>query len=193
MNLPDTDTILITGLGNPGKEYSKTRHNAGFLFVDFLREKFNEELSLSELWKFDSKFEANVCSYNLENKKVFLQQPLTTMNVSGRSVAKMLNWLKLEPSSLILVHDDLDLKLGNYKVQLGKGPLIHNGVNSVENSLHTQDFWRIRIGIDNRDENQRLMAGADYVLSKFTKEEFENVKATFNSITIPSFAGNLLN
>lgn len=175
MKLPDTDTILITGLGNPGKEYSKTRHNAGFLFVDYLREKFNEELGVNELWKFDSKFEANVCSFNLNNKKVFLQQPLTTMNVSGRSVVKMLNWLKLETNSLILVHDDLDLKLGSFKVQLGKGPLIHNGVNSVENSLNTQDFWRIRIGIDNRTENERQMAGADYVLGKFGKEELKTL------------------
>lgn len=105
------------------------------------------------------------------------------MNVSGRSVVKMLNWLKLEPSSLILVHDDLDLKLGSFKVQLGKGPLIHNGVNSVENSLNTQDFWRIRIGIDNRNTNERQMTGADYVLGKFGKEELEIVCSTvFNKI-----------
>lgn len=183
MKLPNTDTILITGLGNPGKEYSKTRHNAGFLFVDYLREKFNEEFGIDELWKFDSKFEANICSFNVKDKKVFLQQPLTTMNVSGRSVVKMLNWLKLEPSSLILVHDDLDLKLGSFKVQLGKGPLIHNGVNSVENSLNTQDFWRIRIGIDNRNTNERQMTGADYVLGKFGKEELEIVCSTvFNKI-----------
>ena len=96
------------------------------------------------------------------------------MNSSGVAVKKFINKHKLDLDNLYVVHDDLDLKLGEYKIQFGKGPKIHNGVSSVERELGTSEFWRVRIGADNRDPERRVK-GEDYVLQDFSKEEMENI------------------
>lgn len=152
---------LIVGLGNPGKEYSTTRHNAGFEFVDSLsgRAKFTP----------DSKFE----SLLYKDKNILFVKPQTFMNESGRAVRKILDFYKLSVDDVILVHDDLDLKLGEYKIQKGIGPKVHNGVSSVEASLPDKNFLRLRLGVDNREKSFYAGSGADYVLGKFNNEELE--------------------
>ena len=139
---------LIVGLGNIGKKYENTRHNVGFMVIDELG-KQRETLG-----------------------KVMLVKPATFMNESGREVAKLKNFYKIDLNNVYVVHDDLDLKLGEYKIQKEVGPKVHNGVASVEKSLGCKEFWRVRVGVDNRNGDRRV-SGEDYVLGKFKKEEKE--------------------
>lgn len=152
---------LIVGLGNPGKEYENTRHNAGFVFVD--------RLSGGARFNLDVKSE----SLTYKEREFLFVKPQTFMNDSGRSVRRILDFYKLGVDMLVIIHDDLDLKLGEYKIQKGVGPKVHNGVNSVEENLSTKDFWRVRIGVDNREKTMYGGSGSDYVLAKFSKEELE--------------------
>jgi PTH1 family peptidyl-tRNA hydrolase len=142
---------LIIGLGNPGDGYVDTRHNAGFLVADKLlkdlrtkKPKNSSQIKISKTDKF--------------------------MNDSGTCVNELIHRYKVEPSDLYVIHDDLDIPLGSYKIQFGVGPKDHNGINSVEAELGTKDFWRVRIGVDNRKPDDRT-DGEDYVLQDFTEEE----------------------
>ena len=150
---------ILVGLGNYGKDYEGTRHNAGFFLVD--------QWAKGSAWSVDKKFEAEV----LKMDEVILVKPLTYMNESGRAVRKIMDFYKLGTEDLILVHDDLDLKLGECKIQEAVGPKIHNGVNSVERYVGGKNFWRVRLGVDNRKETNYVGSGADYVLEKFRSEE----------------------
>lgn len=155
---------LIAGLGNPGEEYAKTRHNAGFLFV--------EKLAKGNKFGFDKKQEAEV----LKTNSLLLVKPQTYMNESGRAVRKVMDFFKLGVEDLVVVHDDLDIAFGEYKIQKEKGPKVHNGLKSIEQYLGRTDFWRVRIGIDNREPGVGYGTGADYVLSKFSKEELASLE-----------------
>lgn len=166
---------LITGLGNPDEKYLETRHNVGFLFLDILREKFNYEKDISPTdWKKEDMFFSEI-SFLKKGTKVLamLQKPQTYMNRSGEAVAKVVD--KYEVGDLnrdfLLIHDDLDIPLGRFKIQMGKSPIGHNGVKNVEERLGTVDFKRVRIGVDAR-ENANI-PGEDYVLSKFDEYEKE--------------------
>ncbi len=141
---------LLIGLGNPGEKYKNNRHNVGFMFVDFLADK-------------DIKAFKTDCF----------------MNESGRFVSEKVNFFKISPSDLVVVHDDLDLKIGEFKINFGKGPELHNGILSSEESLGTKDFWRIRIGVDNRTEK---IPGETYVLQDFKEEEREVLNKLFPEI-----------
>lgn len=152
---------IYVGLGNPGKEYQNTRHNAGFIFVDAVAEK----LSLN--FKFEKKFNAQLA---VKRDDLFLIKPQTFMNNSGQALRAFLDYLKIDmqnpfsgPEDLIVVHDDLDLALGTYKLQKGVGPKDHNGLQSIYQHLGTKNFWHLRLGIDAR-EGVRNIPPADYVL-----------------------------
>lgn len=151
---------LIVGLGNPGSEYSKNRHNAGFMAVEKIAEILKVDL------KMETRFKAEVGKSN----DLLLAKPQTFMNASGQAVSKIKNFYKIDDNDIFLVHDDLDIRLGDYKIQLSTGPKVHNGVDSVELELGTRDFWRVRVGVDNRESR---IAGDEYVLSNFSKEERE--------------------
>jgi len=138
---------LIVGLGNPGKKYIKSRHSTGIMFVAELQKAKKDVFT----------------DFLIKKSDVF-------MNDSGSFVKKLVDQYKLNFSDLYIVHDDLDLKLGEYKIQFGVGPKDHNGVNSVEEKLGTKDFWRVRIGIDNRSLEDRTQ-GEHCVLEDFTDEE----------------------
>ena len=153
---------LIVGFGNPGHQYNKNRHNVGCMFVDYLKEE--QKSNNDDMWK-----------------KIVLIKPQTFMNESGKEVAKSRNFYKISPDDIFVVHDDLDIRLGEFKIQKGKGPRIHNGILSVEKELNTPDFYRIRIGIDNRNPENRV-AGQHYVLTDFDKEEIHTVKEVFKKI-----------
>lgn len=155
---------LIVGLGNPGKEYEGTRHNAGFEFVN--------KMAGGDRFGLNKKFEAEI----LEKDGLILVKPQTFMNESGRAVRKIVDFYKLSLDSLVIVHDDLDINLGEFKIQKGVGPKVHNGIASVEQSLGETNFWRVRLGIDNRKIQQTNLSGADYVLSRFGQDEREVFK-----------------
>ena len=152
---------IIVGLGNPGDKYKDTRHNLGFEVVDKMAE--------DKKFVVDAKFEAKVC----RSGDFLLVKPSTFMNDSGRAVRKICDFYKQDMSKLIVIHDDLDLKLGEYKTQMGIGPKVHNGVNSVEQHMGGNGFLRLRLGIDNRRNNEFSSSGADYVLAKMPIEEKE--------------------
>lgn len=136
---------LIIGLGNPGEKYKNNRHNIGYMAVDALLKR------------------------NLPKNSVVTKTNVF-MNESGSFVKKLINHYSLDISHLYVVHDDLDIPLGSYKIQKGKGPKLHNGILSIENELGTPDFWRVRIGVDNRLSGDRI-SGEEYVLEDFTQEE----------------------
>lgn len=169
------DIKLIVGLGNIGNEYNQTRHNVGFDFLDFIGGtlKFNNESKLKSL----------LLSINLNKKKIILCKPTTMMNLSGESVSLVSKYYNIQPEEILVAHDDLDLRIENYKFQFAKGPKIHKGIISIENKLATNNFWRLRIGIDNRDvTNRKQSQGVDYVLDKFKRDELEMLKKMFLDI-----------
>jgi peptidyl-tRNA hydrolase, PTH1 family len=176
---------MIVGLGNPGKEYERTRHNVGFMVVDALQQEMSksqalisEQISNLNL-QYQNKFDASVVKLN----EYLLVKPQTFMNKSGEAVARVARFYKIPAAQICVVHDDLDIELGKKKIQLGKGPRIHNGVNSVEQSLGTTEFWRIRIGIDGRDpEEKTTIPGHNYVLSPFKAEERNRISAVIDEV-----------
>ena len=168
---------LIVGLGNPGEKYHNTRHNVGFLFLDSLREKFlwQKDYDITD-WEKQKIFNSELCTLKQGSRVVaMLQKPLTYINRSGDVVSKIVKKFDVEDvrEDLVLVHDDLDLPLGKFKIQVGKSPLGHNGVRSVEERLGVTDFKRIRIGVENRGGID--IPGEDYVLMNFLKTEREIV------------------
>lgn len=166
---------LIVGLGNPGEQYENTPHNSGFHFIEKLRLKLKEqeELSVGQ-WSEDKLFQSSFCKIEVGNDLVaVLQKPQTFMNRSGFAVkGGMKRFNVTEPvNNLVLVHDDLDLKLGNFKIQREKSPKAHNGVADVESSLGFSDFLRVRIGVDGRLD--RKIPGDKYVLTPYNQQDLQ--------------------
>jgi len=169
--------ILVTGIGNEDKKYYKTRHNAGYFAVSIMREALRYEGFMSDGgFHYKKKLLSDIAEAKWQTiTEVILQKTQTSMNTAGEAVKRAFD--KYKPEEFVLFHDDLDIKLGDFKIQKGKSPKCHNGVKNVEDRLGTKDFWRVRIGIDNRDESYKI-PGEEYVLKKFSKEELEIVKAT---------------
>lgn len=158
---------LIVGLGNIGDKFQFTRHNAGFLFQDNLASK------LQVKFKFEKIFLGEFSEFLFNANKIYLLKPHTMMNESGKSVRACAKFYKILPSEILIVHDDLDINLGKSLLQFGKGPKVHNGIISIENSIGTTKFWRSRIGVDSRSSDERqYMSGADYVLKKMAEGDF---------------------
>jgi PTH1 family peptidyl-tRNA hydrolase len=153
--------LLVAGLGNPGREYAATRHNLGFLVSD--------ELAQRHLGSFRSKFSGDLAELRLDGSRIGLLKPQTYMNESGRSIAAAVRFFKVDPSDLLVVHDEVDLDLGRLQARLGGGTAGHNGVRSVAQHLKTTEFLRLRIGIG-RPERGDPRPVADWVLSPFPPE-----------------------
>jgi peptidyl-tRNA hydrolase, PTH1 family len=153
--------LLVAGLGNPGREYELTRHNVGWLVVD--------ELARRHGGSFRSKFSGQLSEVRLGAGKVALLKPETYMNESGRPIAAAAGFFKVDPSALLVVHDDVDLEPGRFQVRLGGGLAGHNGLRSIAQALGTNDFLRLRIGVGRPGRGDRRSV-SDYVLSKFDPE-----------------------
>ena len=154
---------LIIGLGNPGEEYKKTRHNAGFLAM--------EKLVLSSKYQVlstQSKFNAEISQGIIDNEKTILVKPLIFMNNSGQAVKAVVDYYKIDLENIIVIHDDLDIPLGEYKLSKNKNSGGHKGVQSIIDYLGTKDFTRIRIGI--AVENKKTPT-EKFVVERFSKEE----------------------
>jgi len=146
---------LVIGLGNPGPQYERTRHNAGFRIVDKIAAKFG--------WKWaERRSRAVLASGTIGSEKVVLVKPLTFMNLSGESVAELVRWYKVQPEDVLVIYDELDLPVGKVRLRSQGSAAGHNGLESIIRYLHTNQFPRLRVGIG-RPSKQRI-DGADYVL-----------------------------
>ena len=168
---------IIIGLGNPGEKYAKTRHNVGFIALNYIAEK--KGLS----WKTDKKFNALIAK---DDNTLYIK-PLTFMNNSGLAVQYAMSYYKLLPKKLgimkeknadlsdilTIIHDDLDIEFGKIKNGINRGPAGHNGIKSIISHLKTKNFKRIRIGI--KGEKPEQMKTSDYVLARFTNNEEEEL------------------
>jgi len=161
---------LIVGLGNPGREYEKTRHNIGFNVLDLLADKYN--ITFSE----NKKFNALEASFNLKGEKVILVKPLTFMNLSGDSVIKYINYYDIDINNLLVIHDDLDMELGKIRIVFDSSSGGHNGIKSIINNLNSQKFTRLKIGIS----HNKNIDTKDYVLGKFKDDDWKVLTDSYN-------------
>ena len=153
--------LLVAGLGNPGRQYEHTRHNVGWLLVD--------ELARRHGGSFRGKFSGQLAEIRLEELRLALLKPETYMNVSGRSIGAACKFFKVDPADLLVVHDDVDLEPGRLQARFGGGLAGHNGLRSIAQSLGTNDFLRLRIGVGRPGRGDRRSV-ADYVLNDFEPE-----------------------
>ena len=156
--------FLIVGLGNPGAEYAKTRHNAGFLLVQKLAERWKAN------WTFEKKFNARVARADRSGDRVLLCEPQTFMNSSGESVAPLAQFFRVPLSRLLVAVDDADIPFGEIRLRPGGSSGGHHGLESIEKHLGTREFARLRIGIGRRDSAREI---TDYVLGRFSAAESE--------------------
>jgi PTH1 family peptidyl-tRNA hydrolase len=162
---------IIVGLGNPGPKYQNTRHNLGQnLVTGYIQQKFSGQFQASP--KTDSEI------FISPNHHLFAY-PTTYMNESGQAVQKLLNYYKISPENLCVIHDDLDLRVGEWKNQFDRGAAGHNGVNSIIEHLGTQAFHRLRLGIDHPADSTPV---ENYVLQPFSAEEKAIIQQTIGKI-----------
>ena len=154
--------LLVAGLGNPGRRYERTRHNAGWLVLDELARRHGGS------WR--SKFRGSLAEVRIEGRRVALLKPETYMNESGRSIAEAARFFKVDPGALLVVHDDVDLVPARLQARRGGGLAGHNGLRSLTQHLGTQDFLRLRIGVG-RPGRGDPRSVADWVLAPFAPEE----------------------
>jgi PTH1 family peptidyl-tRNA hydrolase len=154
--------LLVAGLGNPGREYERTRHNVGWMVADELARRHGGS------WR--GKFSGRLAELRVDGARVALLKPETFMNESGRSVAPALRFYKLEADALLVVHDEGDLDLGRLQARAGGGLAGHNGLRSIAQHLGTPDFLRLRVGVGRPSRGDRRPL-ADYVLSGFDPED----------------------
>ena len=153
--------LLILGLGNPGGRYELTRHNAGFLVLDNLADKYKIKLT-------QNKYRSLYGKGEIEGLPVILAKPMTYMNESGKAVKALLSAFNLSPEQILVTHDDIDLPLGKIKTKLKGGDGGQLGIRSTIETLQTREFYRVRIGVDRPEDREDIV---DYVLSPFTEEE----------------------
>jgi PTH1 family peptidyl-tRNA hydrolase len=154
--------LLVAGLGNPGREYGRTRHNAGWLVLDELARRHGGS------WR--SKFSGSLAEVRVGELRLALLKPETYMNESGRSVGAAVRFFKVEPEQVLVVHDDVDLEPGRLQARAGGGLAGHNGLRSLAQHLGSQDFLRLRIGVGRPGRGDPRPV-ADWVLSPFAPEE----------------------
>ena len=153
--------LLVAGLGNPGRQYERTRHNIGWLVLD--------ELARRHGGSFRGKFSGQLAETRLDELRLALLKPETYMNVSGRSIGAARRFFKVDPADLLVVHDDVDLEPGRLQARFGGGLAGHNGLRSIAQALGTNDFLRLRIGVGRPGRGDRRSV-ADYVLDDFEPE-----------------------
>ncbi len=169
---------LIVGLGNPGSEYDKTRHNIGFMCVD----------NFVDNSKWSNKFDGLLTEINYNGEKIIVLKPMTYMNDSGISIKKVVDYYKIEFSDILIIHDDMDLDIGKFKIKTNSSSGGHNGIKSIIKYLNTESFARLKIGIS----HNRNIDTKNYVLGKFSKEELIILNSVINKTKeiINSFINN---
>ena len=162
---------LVVGLGNPTKEYENTRHNIGFMYLDYLFD--NNSFSLNK------KFNALELEKNINGEKILFIKPLSYMNLSGEVVIKYVNYYKINVSDILVIQDDLDMPIGKFKLMFNHGAGGHNGIKNIILNINSKEFLRLKIGIS-KNNNIDMKA---YVLGRFSKEEINLINNTFNELS----------
>ena len=157
---------LVVGLGNPDQKYHNTRHNIGFMFLDYWKDK----LSANILSK--KEYQSQTYHTRIKSQHTILCKPFTYMNLSGLAVKAMITYYKISLTQLLVIHDEMDLPYGVCKFQKNRGAASHNGVQHIHDQLGSQDYIRLRFGIG---KSQGHLSGKNYVLSHFSKEEQEKL------------------
>ena len=177
---------VIVGLGNPGKEYERTRHNAGFRWVDAIAAR------KAAAWKRETRFSGWTAQIEEGRRDFRLLKPATYMNESGRSVSALLRFYRIAPEEMLIVHDELDLPPGAVKLKRGGGTGGHNGLSDISEALDSKDFWRLRIGIGHPGHKDLV---ADYVLDRARRAEEDAIEPAFERSLdlLPKLATGRLN
>jgi PTH1 family peptidyl-tRNA hydrolase len=165
---------IIVALGNPGKDYENTRHNAGCMAADEIKRRYS-----FDSFRMEDKFESLVAAGQIGGEKILLVKPQTFMNASGRAVSMILSFYKLHAEDLLVMHDDLDIPIGEMRVSFDSRSAGHRGVQSIIDCLGTQAFKRLRIGIKMEG---RVMPTEKFVLAAFTKGETEKLNPVLEKI-----------
>ena len=170
--MQENKPLLIVGLGNPGIEYEHTRHNVGFMAIDSL-------VGETGTWKKEK--HALTCSKILDGHKIIFVKPQTFMNNSGLAVGELVNFYKIPLENIVVIHDDMDLKLGTVRQKVGGGSAGHNGIKSID-AVIGPDYRRIRIGIGHPRDFNINISPADWVLGKFTEAELKEITEIISKI-----------
>ena len=157
---------IIVGLGNPGKDYEQTRHNIGWLFLEYLTEKYNTSITKSNC-------DSLIGETKIKNEKIIFAKPLTYMNLSGNAVSKLKKWYKVENEDILIVYDDIDIPFGTIRFREKGSGGTHDGMKNIVQMLSTQEISRLRIGLGGLKHEKQNMA--DFVLQRFKKEELEKL------------------
>lgn len=171
---------LIVGLGNPGREYEKTRHNIGFMCIDKVANYFNVDFNMN-------KYNGMYAQFNYNGEKVILLKPLKYMNLSGEVVRDFVNFFKIDINDILIICDDLDTSVGTYRLRYKGSSGGHNGLKNIELHLNSKDYKRIKIGIS----NNKNMDTKDYVLGKFSKEDMDLIDPIIDKM--PNIIDDYLN
>jgi len=165
---------IIIGLGNPGNEYVSTRHNIGFAFADIIKEKW-----LFPDFEFNKKFNAEISKGSFNGNEIILVKPQTFMNLSGEAARAIMDFYKLAPEDILVIHDDLDIMIGKYKIATDSSSAGHNGIKDMIEKLGTQAFTRIRVGVGEEKDGAIVcrLGAHDFVLGKFKEEEIEKMNS----------------
>ena len=158
------EMFLIVGLGNPGKEYERTKHNTGYMAVDNIANKLGVEI-------YKNKFNGLHCKTKINGKDVILLKPTTYMNLSGNSIIQYVKYYNIPASNVVIIYDDVDIPFGSMRIKSNGSAGTHNGMKSIVSALKTEEFPRIRIGIKPEPEVNLI----DYVLSNYTNEQIEKI------------------
>ncbi len=172
--MQENKPIMIIGLGNPGKEYVLTRHNVGFLAVKYLA-------GADATWK--SEHDAMTTRATIDGHKVIFVRPMTYMNLSGVAVGALMRFYKIPVENIIVIHDDMDLKIGDVREKVGGSSAGHNGIKSIDAAIGP-DYRRIRIGIGHPRDFESKMDPADWVLAQFSDEQLTIITLAIESIKL---------
>lgn len=160
---------IIFGLGNPGSKYEQTRHNVGFLAIDYF-------LTDKQTITCRSKFKAHICEYHQAGQKILFVKPETFMNLSGQAVSQLVQFYNIDyQADILVIHDEIDLPLGMIRSAFNSSAAGHNGVQNIIDELGSNQFHRIRIGVESR-ENKSIPPTESFVLQKFSDEELKKLK-----------------
>lgn len=172
--MQENKPVLVVGLGNPGAEYAKTRHNVGFMAAEFLA-------GSDAVWKKEKN--ALTTTANIDGHRVIFARPQTYMNASGVAVGALMAFYKIPLENLIVIHDDMDLKVGTRREKVGGGSAGHNGIKSIDAAVG-KEYRRIRIGIGHPRDLNLQISPADWVLGRFTDDEIAAIGSAIAQIDL---------